>query len=129
MNDDQPKPDRPVDYTTEIGMTICERLVDGESLPAICADPGMPNQATISSWLAHHKEFHDEYAFAREWQADRLLDEIIGIVRDTKGDRGEMVRADGKVVTVWDPKDLARRRLRVDIRFWVAERLAPKKYG
>jgi hypothetical protein len=42
-----PKRGRSPGYTTEIAETICNRLVDGESLRAICADPAMPSKATV----------------------------------------------------------------------------------
>jgi hypothetical protein len=38
---DLPKDSRTSGYDAEIAQTICERLVDGESLRAICADPAM----------------------------------------------------------------------------------------
>jgi hypothetical protein len=50
------QPNRTPGYDVEIAETICERLVNGESLRAICADPAMPARATVFRWLArnHH---------------------------------------------------------------------------
>jgi hypothetical protein len=118
---------RPVEYTAEIGMTICDRIVEGESLRTIDADPGMPDKATVLDWLARHKEFRDAYTSAREFQEDGFLEEIIAIARDCSGDRVEKVRANGRVVMVADPKHLARCRLRIDVRCWVADRMWPTK--
>jgi hypothetical protein len=126
---DQPKRGRPSDYSAEIADTICNRLAGGESLRAICADAGMPNRATISRWLAHHEEFRDQYAFAREWQADCLADEILEIARDNRGDYVEKRLPDGKVVRVVDHENIARSRLRINILKWIAARMAPRKYG
>jgi hypothetical protein len=120
---------RPTEYTTEIATSICERLADGESLRAICADPAMPEKATVRGWLARYPEFRDEYASALEAQAEDLAWEVLEIVDDAKGDYVERVRANGKVVTVFDPANLARCRLRCDVRWWVVERLAPKGLG
>jgi hypothetical protein len=39
---DQPKDGRTSGYDAEIAEAICERVVSGESLRAICADPAMP---------------------------------------------------------------------------------------
>ena len=57
QNEDQPKRGRPSAYSEKIAEAICDRLVDRESLRAICADPGMPSKATVFRWLASNKEF------------------------------------------------------------------------
>ena len=36
-------------YDVEIAQTICERLVNGESLRAICADPAMPGRESAAT--------------------------------------------------------------------------------
>jgi hypothetical protein len=58
----QRKRGRPSAYCAEIAMTICDRLADGESLRAICADPGMPHKATIFRWLGRHEDFSPNHA-------------------------------------------------------------------
>jgi hypothetical protein len=125
----QPKRGRPSDYGAEIADTICDRLARGESLRAICADEGMPDRATVSRWLARYEEFRDQYAFAREWQADCLVDRILEIARDSSGDWVEKVQPDGKVVLVVDHENIARSRLRINALKWIAARMAPRKYG
>jgi hypothetical protein len=47
QTNDQPKRGRPSDYSAEIAEAICDRLVNGESLRAVCADPAMPARATV----------------------------------------------------------------------------------
>jgi len=126
---DQPKRGRPSDYSAEIADTICDRLAGGDSLRAICADAGMPDRATVSRWLARYEEFRDQYAFAREWQTDRLVDRILEIARDSSGDWVEKVQPDGKVVLVVDHENIARSRLRINILKWMVARMAPRKYG
>jgi hypothetical protein len=54
---------RPVDYTREIGSTICDRLFDGETLSQICRDAAMPDKPTVMRWLGQYPEFLDEYVF------------------------------------------------------------------
>jgi hypothetical protein len=117
---------RPTEYTREIALAICERVVGGEGQRPICADPGMPDQATVRRWLACYLEFREHYASAREFQINDLFEEILEIARDDRGDRVEKVRADGRVVMVGDRKQLARCRLRIEVREWVADRLAPQ---
>jgi hypothetical protein len=99
---DQPKRGRPPDYGAEIADTICNRLAGGESLRAICADAGMPNRATVSRWLARYEEFRDLYEFARECQAECLVDEILKIARDSSRDYVKKTGVDGKVTRVVD---------------------------
>src|SRR4249919_1601409 len=69
IRDDQPKPSKPVEYTAVLGNTICDRLVEDESLRSICAEPGMPAVATVASWISNNEEFRDMYAHTREFQA------------------------------------------------------------
>lgn len=107
---------RPSDYTQEIADAICERLSDGESLRSICASEGMPSKAAVFRWLGAHEAFRDQYARAREEQAETLADEIVGIAD------GDPSVEDSAVMT-------ARDRLRLDARKWVASKLKPKKYG
>lgn len=107
---------RPTDYSVELAATICARLVEGESLRSICRDDAMPSLTAVFTWLAKHSEFADQYARAREEQAETLASEIIDIAD------GDLSVEDTAVVT-------ARDRLRVDARKWVAAKLKPKVYG
>jgi hypothetical protein len=109
--------------------TICNRLAGGESLRAICADAGMPNRATVSRWLARYDEFCDLYEFARECQAECLVDEMLKIARDSSCDYVEKRLPDGKVVRVVDHENIARARLKISALKWIAARMAPRKYG
>jgi len=58
---DYPKRGRPPNFSAEIAEAICDRLAEGESLRAICADAGMLGKATVFRWIALHKELRDEY--------------------------------------------------------------------
>ena len=109
---------RPSDFTSELADLICERIADGESLRKICNDDDMPNKATVFRWLALHKDFSDQYAKARESQADTLFDEVLAIAD----------QYDSAADTV-NPDHINRARLRIDARKWMAGKLRPKKYG
>jgi Bacteriophage Sf6, terminase small subunit-like len=125
----QRKRGRPSDYCAEIAMTICDRLADGESLRAICAGDGMPNKATVFRWIGRHKDFRDQYAVAREVQADDILDEILEIAHDDSRDHVKKVGADGKVTWVVDHENIARCQLKINALFRIVAQLAPRKYG
>jgi hypothetical protein len=115
---------RPTIFTQELADQICERLADGESLKGICAASDMPNRATVFRWLASNKDFCDTYARAREAQADVLADEILVIADDGSNDTYET--EDGTRV---NQDVIARSRLRVDARKWIAAKLKPKVYS
>lgn len=108
---------RPSDYSQEIADLICEKLCEGESLRAICLPNDMPSRAAVFRWLGQHEEFRDQYACAKEEQAEALADDIISIA-DGKGD-------DLLLTSEVNQRD----KLRVDARKWVASKLKPKKYG
>jgi hypothetical protein len=115
---------RPVEYTAEIGRKICERILNDESLRAVCADPGMPDRETIRHWLAQHQDFRRSYDLAQGMLLQFLEDEILEIVDDADGDWIENVRPGGRVITIRDPQHLARCRLRANVRSWIADRMA-----
>jgi hypothetical protein len=116
---------RPSNYTQEIADKICERLADGESLRSICDSKAFPSKSMVFRWLASNEAFRDQYARARETQADSLFDEILSIADDGRNDW--MEREDGKLVE--NGEALRRSILRVDARKWMAGKLRPKVYG
>jgi hypothetical protein len=120
---------RPSDYSVQIAEIICSRIGDGESLRQICASPGMPGKSSIMRWLEANPEFRDQYARARELQAEHWAEEIIEIADDSRNDFVEKEGRDGSTYEAVDGEHINRSRLRVDTRKWLMARLAPKKYG
>lgn len=102
---------RPSSYVQEVADDICMLLAQGESLRKICERPGMPTRQTIFNWLDENKEFFDQYARARESQADFLLEELL------------------EISDLATPEDVNVAKLRVDARKWFITKVAPKKYG
>ena len=121
---------RPSDYSQEIADAICERIADGESLRAICSAEEYPNKATVFRWLNKNIEFSDQYARAREAQADSLADELLDIADDGSNDWMQRHNDKGEAIG-WqiNGEHIQRSRVRVDTRKWVASKLKPKKYG
>ena len=109
QNEDQPKHGRPSAYSDKIAEAICDRLVDGESLRAICADPGMPAKAMVFRWLASNQAFRRSYALARECQAEDFVYEILEIADDSSRDYVKKTGVDGKVSWVLDKEHIAPR--------------------
>lgn len=108
---DKKKVGRPSDYTQEKADDICARISEGQSIRTICAADGMPDAKTLYSWIRKNDEFLQQYARAKEEQADALVEQMLDI-------------ADGA-----DGQDPARDRLRLDARKWIASKLKAKKYG
>jgi hypothetical protein len=125
-----PPTGRPSIYSQGTADAICEQLSDGMSLRSICAAPDMPNKATVFRWLTANAEFRDQYAHAREVQADALFDEILDIADDGTNDWMERKNADDQSIG-WreNGEALRRSQLRVDARKWMAAKLQPRKYG
>lgn len=120
---------RPSGFTQEIADQICERIADGESLRMITGLESMPSRATVFRWLSENKKFQDQYAHARESQADTLFDEMLDIADDGSNDWMEIQRKDGSTEEVVNHEHIQRSRLRIDARKWMAGKLRPKKYG
>jgi hypothetical protein len=118
---------RPIEFDQETADRICEQLTEGLSLRKICLAEDMPCCSTVYKWLTKVPEFAEQYAHARESQADTLADEIIDIADDGSNDwMGDKDDEDG---TQYNGDAVARSRLRVEARKWVAAKLKPKKYG
>ena len=116
---------RPSIYTEELAAHICAEIANGKSARTICLDESMPSLSTLFEWIANKNGFSEQYARAREMQADKYAEETIQIaddgLNDTYKDENGNTRTDHDVV--------ARSRLRVDARKWYVSKLAPKKYG
>jgi hypothetical protein len=116
---------RPTLFSKEWAERFCELLAQGQSVRQICSQPDQPHKSQVYRWLDENDDFRDQYARAREEQADKLFREIIEIADDKSGDC--ITTSDGKPIV--DHENIQRSRLRVDARKWAAAKLAPKKYG
>jgi len=115
-------------YTKKMADRICERLANGESLRSICEDKGIPTKTTVFRWLKANEEFRDQYALAREAQADTLFDDILDIADDGRND---WMERRGEEDAGWQAngENIRRSQVRIEARKWMAGKLRPKKYG
>lgn len=121
---------RPTSFNDDVAAVILERLADGESLRTICAAEDMPNRSTVFRWLSQRTDFRDQYAHAREEQADALFDELLEIADDGSNDWMERKNKDDQSLGwVENGEALRRSALRIEARKWMASKLLPKKYG
>lgn len=120
---------RPSSFDQDIADTICIRLGQGESLRTICKDEGMPAQSTVYVWLQRFPEFTEQYARAREEQAETHADEIVSIADETPAIK-EVRDKDGNVIDITlDSAYIAWQKQRIEARKWNAAKQRPKKYG
>lgn len=113
MSDTRRKLGRPTKYNGDLIEDICEKIANGRSLRSICAEDGMPTMSTVCKWLIENKEFSEQYARAREKQADYFAEEIIEIADSAEAESAAVSKA----------------KLQIDARKWAASKIAPKKYG
>ncbi len=104
------KKGRPTIYTEKLGLNICQRVADGESLLSISKDDAMPNRSTIHEWILTNDEFSNKYEKAVNVRTENMADDLNNIADNVKG-------------------EVMRDRLRVDTRKWYLSKIVPKKYG
>lgn len=119
---------RPLEYTKEMGDYICELVASSGhgllKLTQLYSD--LPDKMTINRWRHRLPEFRSQYAMAKVEQADILAEECLEIADDSSND----VRIDPETgFETCNSEFIARARLRVDTRKWLAAKLLPKQYG
>lgn len=77
----------------------------------------MPAMSTLMKWLTDSDkvEFSEQYARARDCQADFYADQIVDIADELS--------------EVAEASELARAKLQIDSRKWKVARMSPRKYG
>ena len=112
------------DKLNAVGIEEVCRLT-AECIPqrTIAANIGV-SWATFVKWIDDDQARSEHYARAREAQADKLAEDILAIADDGRNDT---YLTDNGAATNQDV--IARSRLRVDARKWLASKMAPKKYG
>ena len=121
------KTGRPTDYTPELAALICERVATSTlGLNKICLAEDMPSKFTVNLWRYKYPEFSTQYALAKLVQADLLAEECMEIADDDSEDT-KINMLTGEEVA--NNEFIARSRLRIDTRKWLAAKLLPKQYG
>lgn len=115
-----PRMSRPTILTPEIAAAVCERLAEFGSLRRVCREPDMPLERTVRLWCAQSADFESAYARSKAIGIDALVEEGMDIV-----DEAPPTTAAGAT----DTGHVAWSKSRAEYRRWLAERMAPKKYG
>lgn len=127
----EPKPQkkrgRPTLYNQKMADLICERTATNTcGIRKLCRlYPDLPEPETINVWRYKYPIFNTQYAQAKLRQADLLAEECLEISDEAYNDT--MVDENGKELC--NTEFIARSRLRVDTRKWLAAKLLPKQYG
>ena len=122
------KTGRPTDYNDDIAAKICERVATHSlGLNKLCAKyDDLPVPSTIYLWRLKHPPFSVMYAQAKMIQSDILAEECLSIADDDSQDtKINMLTGE----EVCNTEFIARSRLRIDTRKWLAAKLLPKQYG
>jgi hypothetical protein len=99
-------------YDPALGAEICDRITNGETLVAICAEVGTPSSATIYEWTERYPDFGRAYALARRRQAATIADVVMETAMQAMGMEG-----------------VAQGRLVLDAGKWLAAKLDPQGFG
>jgi hypothetical protein len=84
--------------------------------------------SSIFNWLNSNEQFMQQYARAKEVQAEALAEDLLEIADDATNDWMDK-RFGETEVRVIDNEAIQRSKLRVDTRKWLMSKLQPKKYG
>jgi len=135
------KTGRPSVYTVDLADRICEKIATTSfGLVYICKSiDKCPSHKVVREWiLANRKQnpedenevgFRDKYVRAKEAQADFLVEEILDIADNGTNDWVDRENPNGGTGKALNAEHIARSRLRVDSRKWLASKLFPKKYS
>jgi hypothetical protein len=117
---------RPSKYSANLADQICLAIATSpKGLHAILRDdPTLPAQRTVYDWLKAFPAFAQQYARARQQQAELVAGETIEIADDSSRD---YVTRNGEPIV--DQDHVQRCRLRIDTRKWMASKLLPRVYG
>lgn len=120
---------RPSSFTQEYADAICAGIIEGKSIQEICSADDMPAKSTVFKWLNDIEGFSDQYAQAKELQAEQMAEEILHIADDGTNDFVTRKNKDGSDYVAFDHEHVQRSKLRVDARKWLMSKMLPKKYG
>lgn len=111
------RPGRPTKYTEALAADICDRIIMGQSLHSIAQAVGI-HVMRVYDWMEKHPAFREQYARAREQQADLMDHQIVAVAQ-------RALKRDGDP----DKLDPQAARVAIDAFKWRAAKLKPKVYG
>ena len=111
-------------YDAELAAKVLDLLAQSGSLRRVCRELGVSRNSIIP-WVVDNTEgFGDAYARAKEHGIDTLVEETLDIADDGSNDY-----MDAEHGPALNSESIQRSKVRVETRRWLAERLAPRRYG
>ena len=112
-------------YTLEQTDEICGIIASGRTLAHACREVGLPH-TTFRHWVDNDYDgLAAKYKKARETCVDQMVDEIIDIADDARFD----TKTDAKGKRIVDVEVIARSKLRIEARKFIAAVVSPNKYS
>lgn len=111
-------------YDPELAAKVLDRLAETGSLRRVCAELHVSRNSIIPWVLDNTNGFGDAYARAKDQGIDMLVEETLDIADD--GTNDYMQTSHGPSL---DNEHIQRSKVRVETRRWLAERMAPRRYG
>lgn len=119
--------------TPEVQEEILGRMIGGETVLAICADPRMPSKSTVFRFLAGSSDervkFRTRYDAVVRSRAYQLVELALAIADDSSRDWEERRNENGEVYCVFAREQVVRDRHRIRRLHRTAERLLPSVFG
>jgi hypothetical protein len=115
-------------YSDQAAQEICERIACGELMLNICDDPHLPTMRQAYRWMAEHDEFKALFRSAIEDRLNIFEEQVVQIADDMSRDYKRVLK-NGVEKRVPDPEQIARARLRIEVRFRHLKAGRPQKWG
>jgi hypothetical protein len=116
---------RPVAFTEELFIKLLDRLAQGETLVAICADQTMPTRQSLFQKLYKDENARELYYAAREMQMEAMAEEILELSDNAENDWS----TDDRGRRMANNDVIQRARLKVDTRKFIMAKMAPRRFG
>lgn len=75
---------RPTTFTQEIADEIITRIIEGETMSAVCKDPRMPTAKCVWEWRNRYPDFGKALAGAREERTQGWLDASTDLIKSAQ---------------------------------------------
>lgn len=125
---DDHRPGVACSYTKERGDYVCDIVMRNamgvERLHKKFKDQGFPDQETILTWRKKYPDFRDQFWQAKLLQSQLYAEEIYDIADDKSED---LIQTDKGLSP--NSTAVARAKLQIETRKWMASRLLPRIYG
>lgn len=119
-------------YNLELAERICELVATTDLGYDKLHEkyPDLPHRITVNRWRRKHPIFRTMYAQAKCEQIEFMTSEILDIADDAKNDWMEQQdKKTGCISWQVNGEHIARSRLRIETRKWLAAKLVPRLYG